>query len=277
MSRRWIPLAVIGFAALSGAPAASADTAQSSNWAGYAVHRGGVHFTRVSGTWTQPRATCTRGQATYSAVWVGLGGYALSSQALEQIGTESDCTASGRAVASAWYELVPSASRAVKLTVRAGDRIRAAVAVDGDEVTVTLANLTRNRSFSRRLHPATIDTGSAEWILEAPSVCSSASSCRTLPLADFGSTGFTAAGATTTSGHRGTINDRQWKTTRISLASTGPTFVSAASATPAGAVPSALSARGSAFTVTYSGGGTASPAATSLQTAFVTGDRLVAH
>jgi Peptidase A4 family len=271
--RRWISVVLTALAALVGAPAAFANTTQSSNWAGYAVHRGGVHFTTVTGTWIQPHATCTAGQATYSSVWVGLGGYTLDSPALEQIGTESDCTASGRAVSSAWYELVPSASHGVKLTVAPGDRMRASVTVKGGEVTVTLADLTRHRSFTKRLHPATVDTTSAEWILEAPSVCSSSWDCHTLPLADFGSAGFTAAAATTTAGHRGTIEDREWTTTKISLAGSGRTFVSNPSVPQATAVPSSLSAQGSAFTVTYRGGVTSSVSRPS-QNAFVAGDRL---
>jgi hypothetical protein len=274
MTRRSIAMAVTAFAALAGAPAASANTAESTNWAGYAVHHNAVHFTRVAGSWTQPRATCTPGRATYSSVWVGIGGYDLNSQALEQTGTESDCTASGRAVSSAWYELVPSASHAVKLTVNPGDRVRAAVTLDGGEVTVTLADLTRRRSFTKRLHPATVDTTSAEWILEAPSLCSRSWSCRTLPLADFGSAGFTAAAATTTTGHRGTIEDRRWTTTRISLAATGRTFVSNPSAPAATAVPSSLSSQGSAFTVTYRGGSTPITQTDPVHPSFVAGDRV---
>jgi hypothetical protein len=50
MRRRWLPLAVIAFASLSTAPAASADSTQSSNWAGYAVHHHGVRLSKVSGT-----------------------------------------------------------------------------------------------------------------------------------------------------------------------------------------------------------------------------------
>jgi hypothetical protein len=275
MSRRraWISLAVAAFASLGGAAAASADTAQSSNWAGYAVHRSGVQFKKVSGTWTQPQAICTPGQATYSAAWVGIGGFAVDSPALEQIGTESDCTAAGRAVSSAWYELVPAASRPVKLTVKPGDRMRAGVTVTGGEATLTLTNLTRHRSFTKRLHPSVVDTTSAEWILEAPSVCSRSWSCHTLPLADFGSTGFTAAAATTTQGHRGTINDRAWTTTKINLAATGRTFVSDASSPPATAVASSLSAQGSAFTVTYRGATGADPTVP-IHPAFVAGDRL---
>jgi hypothetical protein len=187
----------------------------------------------------------------------------------------SDCTASGRAVSSAWYELVPSASHAVKVSVNAGDRVRAAVTVDGGEVTVTLTDLTRHKSFTKRLHPATVDTTSAEWILEAPSVCTSSWNCRTLPLADFGSAGFTAAAATATTGHRGTIEDRRWTTTRISLAATGRTFVSDPSAPAATADPSALSSRGSAFTVTYRGTPTPITQTHGVHTSFVAGDRLV--
>jgi Peptidase A4 family len=274
MTRRWIPLAVIAVASLAGAPDASANSAQSSNWAGYAAHHTGVRFSSVTGTWTQPRATCTRGRATYSSVWVGIGGYDLDSQALEQIGTESDCTASGRAVSSAWYELVPAASHAIKLSVRPGDRVRAGVTVRGREVTVTLTDLTRSTSFTKRLRPATVDVSSAEWILEAPSVCSGSWSCHTLPLADFGSAGFTAARATATTGHRGTIEDGRWTTTKISLAATGRTFVSNPSAPSATAVPSSLSARGSAFTVTYRGGATSTAPAGPTQSGSVAGDRL---
>ena len=46
------------------------------------------------------------GSATYSSVWVGLGGYAQTSRALEQIGTEADCSAAGQATYSAWFEVV---------------------------------------------------------------------------------------------------------------------------------------------------------------------------
>jgi hypothetical protein len=97
--------AAIVAATLCAAPAALAKTTTSSNWAGYAVHHPGVSFRQVSGTWTQPNATCIPGQSTYSAVWVGIGGYKPTSNALEQIGTEVDCNRAGNTVSSAWYEL----------------------------------------------------------------------------------------------------------------------------------------------------------------------------
>ncbi len=268
-------LALTALGVLAGAPAALANNAQSSNWAGYAVHRSGVHFRTVSGTWTQPKAICTPGQATYSSVWVGLGGYGVNSPALEQIGTEEDCTASGRAVASAWYELVPAASHAVKLTVKPGDRLRAAVTVNGSDVRLSLTDLTRHQTFTKTLEASAIDTTSAEWILEAPSVCSDSWDCHTLPLADFGSAGFSSAHAITTIGHRGTIDDTAWTRTKISLSSTGRSFVSNPSQASATAVPSSLSAKGNAFTVTYKGGATTTQPTGSSSGSPVTSDRLV--
>src|SRR5271156_2413075 len=69
----------------------------SSNWAGYAVtgtSKSPVRFRTVSAHWVQPSVPCTSGQS-YSGFWVGLGGYRQSSQALEQIGTDADCSSSG--------------------------------------------------------------------------------------------------------------------------------------------------------------------------------------
>jgi hypothetical protein len=240
---------------LAGAATATADSSDSSNWAGYAVHRSGVHFTKVLGAWTQPHASCTSGSASYSSVWVGIGGFSASSSALEQIGTELDCGSNGRAASSVWYELVPSPSHTTKLIVHQGDRMQASVDVSGHEVTLRIDNLTRDRTFTKRVRVTVVDTTSAEWIVEAPSLCSSASSCRTLPLADFGATAITGARATTTSGHAGSIVDRRWTTSKITLAESGHGFVSGSDAGAVLAQPSVLSAANSAFTVTYSGGG----------------------
>ena len=271
MSRRAIWLVIAAVAALTAAPAALADSTQSSNWAGYAVHRSGVKYTKVTATWIQPEATCSRsGRRTYSSMWVGIGGYRLNSNALEQIGTEADCTAGGRAVSSAWYELVPDASHTIRLAIDPGDRVRATVSVAGSQVTLSLTDVTRHRSFTRRLRATALETTSAEWILEAPSVCTSAVDCHTLPLADFGSAGFSSASAISTTGHVGTISDPRWTATKISLAATGRRFVSDPGASLATAVPTALSADGAAFNVTYSGSATPTGR---VQGAGVAGDR----
>src|SRR3954447_18096695 len=114
---------LLALAALAGAPTASAAAAAtaetSSNWAGYAVKKTGVKYRRVSATWTQRAVDCSSTGRAFSAYWVGLGGLDQSSQALEQIGTDADCTSGGRATYSAWYELVPAAAVDIRsLTVR---------------------------------------------------------------------------------------------------------------------------------------------------------------
>lgn len=258
---RWaVALTAALVVGLTGAATASADASASSNWAGYAIHRSGLSFRTVVGSWTQPTATCTGARATYSSVWVGIGGYSVTSPALEQIGTELDCTASGRVVSDAWYELVPAASHTTSVIVRPGDRMQASVAVTGNQVKLQISDLTRRRSFTKTLHAAVLDTTSAEWIVEAPSACTTASDCQTLPLADFGSAALTGARATTTAGYRGSIADRHWATTKITLAEDARRFIGSAASRPILAQPSALSASGTGFTVSYTGTATSATA-----------------
>jgi hypothetical protein len=234
------------------APSAFADVVSSSNWAGYAVHRAGIRFTTVLATWTQPSAQCSAGHRTYSALWVGLGGYNASSDALEQIGTEVDCTVLGRVSSTAWYELVPAASRGISMKVRPGDQMLATVTVTGNRVVLALQDTTTHRSFSRTFHPSSIDVSSAEWIVEAPSECMSNNTCRTLPLANFGSASFGSAQAQAVGGHSGAIADSFWDWTQIKLNPTGRRFISYNGNGTGAAVPSSLSAQGNSFSVAYS-------------------------
>jgi hypothetical protein len=239
-----------------GTASAQADSsATSTNWAGYAATKNGIRFRRVAGTWVQPTVSCTPGQPGFSANWIGLGGYHPTSTSLEQIGTEADCTASGKAVYSAWYELVPDTSKSVRIAVKPGDTLSASVAVRGHTVHLRLANRTRGTLFEKTLSAASVDTGSAEWIVEAPAVCSSGprGGCQTTPLANFATTGFNAATATTSSGHTGNIVDPTWSRAAITLSSSGGReFAGAApSAALGGAAPSPLSATGDGFLVVY--------------------------
>jgi hypothetical protein len=240
-------------AGLTAAPAALAKATQSTNWAGYAVHRAGVSFHRVSADWIQPNATCSPGQPSYSSAWVGLGGYSPTAGALEQIGTELDCTASGKAVSSAWYELVPAPSKPISLDVGPGDAMHAAVTVTGHRVVVELDNVTRHRRFRKTLHSAAIDVSSAEWIVEAPSECISQYTCQALPLANFGSITFDSASAVAANGTAGTIAGGAWTRTKIKLTPGAQRLIVSRNSTDAAgtAAPSALRGRGSAFEVTF--------------------------
>lgn len=245
--------ALVSAALLTGAPAAVANTTRSTNWAGYAVHRAGVSFRQVSATWTEPTATCVPGQPSYSAVWVGLGGYDPSSDALEQTGTEIDCSAAGKVVSSAWFELVPAPSKPISLPVSPGDVIRATVSVTGHRVVIELDNETSHHSFRRTMSALSVDVSSAEWIVEAPSECVSQFACQALPLANFGSVSFASATATARSGAVGTIANHRWSRTRIDLIAGAQRMIVArnTSDVPGTAAPSPLQTGGSGFDVTY--------------------------
>jgi hypothetical protein len=229
---------------------AAVPATASTNWAGYAVNGGNRGFRRAVSTWRVPTGTCQSGRATYSAAWVGLGGYRDSSRSLEQIGTEFDCRASGRPRYSAWYELVPAVSRNLSMRVRAGDLIAASVQVRGRRVTLTLRNRTSGARFRKVARMSSPDLTSAEWIVEAPSACNSAGRCRELPLSAFADIPFGSATATDGAGHTGTISDPAWSVTRLNLTQAGQGGRSGP-VSGAGASPSDLFSGGTAFTVTY--------------------------
>jgi hypothetical protein len=239
----------------SAVPAEAATrSATSSNWAGYAVSSSGVSFKRVSGTWVQPKASCSSVRHRYSAYWLGLGGLHTTSTALEQIGTEADC-AGGQAQYSIWYELVPSDPVTLKMGVRPGDTLSASVTVTGHTVKLFIANRTRGTVFSKQLQASRIDRSSAEWIAEAPSACDDSGSCDTLPLANFGTATFANARATSVTGHVGTITDHAWSAVAITLSSDrrrhgGPGFATDGGGS-ASATPAELNATGDGFAVNY--------------------------
>jgi Peptidase A4 family len=200
--------------------------AVSAHWAGYVARVDGS-VAHVSGRWVQPRIVCDRPNSS-AAFWVGLGGARAESERLEQIGTSVDCSASMSASYSAWYELFPARAVEIPLLIRSGDLMTAEVGVDGDAVTLRLRNTSTGESFSTVQVIAGPEVDSAEWIVEAPSVCFA--TCASMPLARFDRVRFTDANA-------GATHD--WQRFELRGAS-------------ACAVPLARSADGSAFAVVQS-------------------------
>src|SRR5262249_23672442 len=145
----------------------------------------------------------------------GLGGASAGSRALEQVGTSGDCSERGLISYSAWYELFPAHPVELPVTVKPGDRLNAAVTVTGSLVSVRFEDVATGALFSADDWMAAPETDSAEWIVEAPSVCFT--SCAPLPLADFGKVTFTNA-STSTSGYTGAIDDRAWSRSRLVMA-----------------------------------------------------------
>ena len=242
------------------APASALAASVSANWAGYVAlpsAAGGAHFSSVSSAWTQPRATCTAGAESYSAVWVGLGGYSKSARALEQIGTDADCAHTGGASYSAWYELLPAGPVNLKLRVHPGDQLLASVTVRHRDVTLRIRDLSTGARFSTTRRPSHVDTSSAEWIVEAPSSCVNGQTCDVLALTDFGEVAFSNATATVRS-HTGPVGDPEWSSTALELqqkAITGRGGRASGHVAPSPALilatPSSLSAAGGAFSVSW--------------------------
>jgi hypothetical protein len=255
-SGRWRTSLLSGAVLFAAAPAtAVASTSVSSNWSGYVAHQKGITFNRVQASWKQPVAVCQPGEAGYSAFWVGLGGYRTNSSNLEQIGTELDCTAGGRSKASAWYELVPSPTKRLRMTIRPGDDVSASVTVTGHRVTLRITDSTRHESFAKRVTVTSVDTTSADWIVEAPSACTTTGFCETLPLTDFGSIQFTGASARTSSDRVGPVSSDAWITTKVVLRTDFRSFI--AYGTASNSTPSAVDSSGTGFDVSYSRSSTA--------------------
>ncbi len=260
MLRAFIGVAAALAAALVAAGGALAAAPEvSSNWSGYvAVAPDGAAaiFSDVTGTWAQPKATCVSGRVDAAAFWVGLGGNSESSPSLEQLGTSVSCDGSSTTPTyEAWWEIVPAASVPIPLKIRAGDRVNAAVLVNGQTVTMSLKNLTRHTRFSKTMTlTQPLDVSSAEWIAEAPSTCSPSGRCTPVPLTRFGNVTFTNAAAIANT-HPGTISDPTWIPTAIELITGGSTGRFFGNADPlgagVGAVPSDLSTDGRSFSVTW--------------------------
>jgi len=175
----------------AGGQAGGQDTgASSSNWAGYAVTGASGSFTSVSASWTQPTASCTTGNQ-YAAFWVGLDGY--TSKTVEQIGTEADCTGPSPQY-YAWHEVYPGAGVNFANPVSPGDKFTGTVTAQGsDKFRLVLTDTTQGWTQTISATQAGADLSSAEAIAEAPSGPSANSS--PLPLANFGSVGFTGVTA----------------------------------------------------------------------------------
>jgi len=229
----------------------------STNWAGYVVAGPDttatpatppLSFTSASGRWVQPTVTCTRFKPSFAAFWVGIGGSTAASQALEQIGTEAECSLAGKAKYSMWYEVVPAPSVPIKFKVFPGNAISASVRVNGTRVTLQIRNLTRRTIFTKTLSVPQPDLSSAEWIAEAPTGCNAAG-CQQLPLARFRPVTFTNAAAKTSDGHAGTIDDPSWSATVFDLLDTTSAFPGGT--TVSGALPSTLFAGGASFGIDW--------------------------
>ena len=234
--------------------AADASPQATVNWSGYAAIPPAAEttpstgqpltFSDVTGSWTQPKARCVKGRADAVAFWVGIGGFNQDSTTLEQLGTTAQCSSRGVATYFVWWEIVPAPEVRVPMKVRAGDRVTAAVLVNGSKATMSIKNETRRTRFSTTVTVSQpLDVSSAEWIAEAPTACTPNGVCEVVPLTNFGSVTFSKAAAAANR-VSGTITDSAWLATPLQL-------IPETSGGSAGASPGALSADGRSFRVAW--------------------------
>jgi hypothetical protein len=216
------------------------DAVTSTNWSGYAVAATN-QFTEATGTWVQPAATCNEllGK-TYAAFWVGIDGYTSSS--VEQLGTDSDCTGRSSPSYYAWWELYPANSVDLSTSqypVSPGDTLTASVTFASGDYTLTLKS---SRGWTFTTTQAGSDANSsAEWIAEAPEICSFF--CTNAKLSDFGTMKFSSSEAAT----GGSLEPISSFT-----ASGGPHEITMATSTgTTRAAPSALATGGEGFSDTW--------------------------
>ena len=204
---------------------------ESSNWSGYADT--GSSFSKVTGTWTEPKGTCSSRTESLAAFWVGIDGY--SSDSVEQDGTLIECYR-GTAYNYTWWEMYPTNDiQVVGETLAPGDKISASVVRSGTSYTLTVTDSTHTAdSFTTTQTCSGCANSSAEWIAEAPS-----GSSGVYPLADFGT--FSLSGATVTEG----------STSGVISSFTDDEITMADSSGRVEAQPGALNSSGNAFSVAW--------------------------
>jgi hypothetical protein len=167
---------------------AQVSSIESLDWAGYTVTESASspqqEVTGISASWTVPAVAASAGD-TFSAVWVGVGGFI--DKTLIQTGTEQD-SINGQPVYSVWYEMLPADSVTINtVNVSPGDVISASISLvnsNTNEWSIQISDITNGQGFNQNFVYNSSQL-SAEWIVERPTVNN-----RLSALADFGSITF---------------------------------------------------------------------------------------
>jgi hypothetical protein len=203
----------------------------STNWSGYAA--GGSGASHVIGSWTQPPASCSPAENSWSSPWVGIDGD--SSNTVEQIGTDTDCS-NGVPSYYAWYEMYPKPLVVINIPVSPGNSFTGEVTYlpSSRAFALKLTNTSTGNTFQTTQGSKKARRTSVEWVMEGPS---------SGLLTNFGTVGFTAASATigNQTGNLGSFSNAQ-PITMVTQQGTQR------------AVPSAVSGGGTSFDVRWQHG-----------------------
>jgi Peptidase A4 family len=220
---------------------------QSANWAGYAASFGTTTLRYVAAHFTVPYLDCagvSPAIPTFSAHWVGLDGFRLSSTTVEQVGVLAACvlnsaTNTVEPAYAVFFERFPVAPGYPNVTVHAGDSISMSVFFDKSTrvFRFALSDDTDGQHFTvfRTCPSGSICLrNSAEVISEAPATVTSSGGLALLPLADFQAAGFDTTAITTTSGASGGLRSSSWNTFEITQVSDGTNTDATGSPIPVG-------------------------------------------
>jgi Peptidase A4 family len=174
----------------------SADLS-SGNWSGYQVNTSGPNYAQAF--WTVPGVQIPAPPDAFSAVWPGIGGGFDGSAELVQDGTEQDATCIySRGVCEAqlypmffWFEIYPDEveQQITSLVPNPGDSVATDVYWDSSQgASFTLCDFTQQACVTYSQQPAAPPDGTAEWIVERPTI-----NGNLLPLADFSTVNITSA------------------------------------------------------------------------------------
>lgn len=105
----------------------------------------------------------------------------------------------------------------VQLQVHPGDTVATSTTVAGHAVTFHIRDLTSGTHYATTRRASKTDVSTAEWIVEAPSACSTDGLCESLPLADVGTVDFASATAVDDTGTSRTAADTAWSSTTLEL------------------------------------------------------------
>ena len=186
-----VPASAAGHASAQAAGQRFSVAMNSYNWSGFAV-TSSKKFTYAESRFVQPTLTCPGDHANeWASNWVGLDGF--NNATVEQDGTAATCAGSGNTTPeyTAWYEMYPAASVNV-FSVKPGDTINTSVSYSNGKFTLTVSDLTSGKSSTHTAKCASCTRASAEWIVERPELCTSATHCFLAHLADFGTTSMSA-------------------------------------------------------------------------------------
>ena len=189
------------------------DPSRETTWSGYAIHPD-VAFDYIYGSWPVPYTTNEGGfwSTTYSAFWVGLGGWPVVPGSIVQAGTEQDTDSRFWIESSsnyAWYEWFQATQQSIaNFPIQPDDQVTTWVwttdangyfAPNGNYAhfmiyDATSGNLAIVPPYERPANAYYSTSVSAEWIIERPFYGST-----TPDLTNYGSTVMTDAWAEDTS------------------------------------------------------------------------------